>query len=576
MKPVHSALIAVTMACTATAVHATNPYLACGFDSEIPSSFLMYDNDGLEPSPDVRVFGFEKGTPWVWVSDNGNGVACSTSWYAQEGTSDDWLISEPFRVEDATALLRWSARATDARFSDGYEVYVCDGAETPDDFRRHTPLFSIVAENAEWTPRSLSLADFAGQTVRVAFVNNSHNCSRLLLDDIFCGVPTRLTFVNTTPEVITHEGSADVTLKVLAGENPFSGSFSVTVSSAAGERTWQLEGDITHNEPMNVTLPGALTLSGREPQSFTVSLRQGDEEYVTSHVTRSYPRRTLLEEFTGTWCGYCVKGVVYTEQMREEFGDIFIPVAVHEGEDVMALEDYPSVFVPESYPVCLTDRSKSTQADPSVMRRYFLLSQSEPFVGAIDIDTRLENKSIRATATVRFARDMRDAQYSIGYVLTESGISHPGDPYYYQHNSYAGTDTQMGGYENMPEWIDGFTYNDVARCSWGGLYGIEGSLPATADRYEAVTYESVLDLPDNVEEASRCHLIALLIDNTTGKVVNAAAAPLGTSGVQSLTIDSSVASLNAWFDLTGRMINVPDAPGIYIRVMDGKATKVMF
>ncbi len=78
-------------------------YLNCDFSQGIPADFTLIDNDGNTPSATMQKEGFSVGTPWIAASPKGesNVAACSTSWYSPKGTSDDWLITPSFRIDDA-------------------------------------------------------------------------------------------------------------------------------------------------------------------------------------------------------------------------------------------------------------------------------------------------------------------------------------------------------------------------------------------------------------------------------------------------------------------------------------------
>lgn len=161
--------------------------IRCGFDGGIPSSFTLIDADGNTPSSDLGKYGFSVGTPWVayYVEKEQNFVAASTSWYEQNGTSSDWLILPPITIKDAEAIVSWRAKATDSRYSDGYAVYVTTGeGQSVADFDTTAPLFSTKAEAPTWTRHSINLAQYVGQTVRIAFVNNSTDCSVLNANNV--------------------------------------------------------------------------------------------------------------------------------------------------------------------------------------------------------------------------------------------------------------------------------------------------------------------------------------------------------------------------------------------------------
>lgn len=187
-------LLFALLCCTAVQRYAAQPTdrIRCGFTGGIPSDFTLIDADGNTPSSDLTKYDFKVGTPWIthYIEKEDNFVAASTSWYEKSGTASDRMIQPPIHVVSAEDLVSWRAMATDKNFRDGYAVYVTEGdGQTVADFDTSRPLCSVEAEQNEWTRHSVSLAPYVGKTVRIAFVNNSTDCSVLYLDDIFAGHP---------------------------------------------------------------------------------------------------------------------------------------------------------------------------------------------------------------------------------------------------------------------------------------------------------------------------------------------------------------------------------------------------
>ena len=100
-----------------------------------------------EPSGSMKNIGFAVGTAWITETPNGGDgpAAASTSWYAEPGRSDDWMITPPVTIADDGAVLRWRAMASDKNHRDGYAV-----AETMDEAERADalPLLAVVAEES--------------------------------------------------------------------------------------------------------------------------------------------------------------------------------------------------------------------------------------------------------------------------------------------------------------------------------------------------------------------------------------------------------------------------------------------
>lgn len=147
----------------------------------VPAPLITHNGDGLTAAASVSFVN----NAWVVRDDFGreigNCAAFSTSWYAPPGTADDWLVL-PQVTAAAGTRLSWRAVAYDTAFRDGYEVRLSTGGSNPGDFT--TVLLTVGQEAAAWTPHELSLAAYAGQTVRIAFRNNSNDKFLLLLDDL--------------------------------------------------------------------------------------------------------------------------------------------------------------------------------------------------------------------------------------------------------------------------------------------------------------------------------------------------------------------------------------------------------
>ncbi|MDO5509215.1 MAG: choice-of-anchor J domain-containing protein [Weeksellaceae bacterium] len=113
----------------------------------------------------------------------GDHAAASTSWFSPPGQADAWLISPEIELPIEEAFLIWDVKAQDAQYPDGYELRLSPtGGSAVEDFT--VVLFSIASEQATWQTRSISLGEYSGTTVRVAWRNNSTDQYILLVDNI--------------------------------------------------------------------------------------------------------------------------------------------------------------------------------------------------------------------------------------------------------------------------------------------------------------------------------------------------------------------------------------------------------
>jgi hypothetical protein len=55
-------------------------------------------------------------------------------------------------------------------------------------------------------------------------------------------------------------------------------------------------------------------------------------------------RAVLLEEFTGQWCRNCPAAHAIIKQLKEQYGDAFIPVSIHAGTSANAIPESESII----------------------------------------------------------------------------------------------------------------------------------------------------------------------------------------------------------------------------------------
>ncbi len=145
----------------------------------LPAGWSVYDLDGLTPNAGVSLL---NGT-WTFL----NGLALSSSWYTPAGISNDWMVTGALTIPetdpDSEVFLVWDAAADDPNFPDGYQVWVSTTGNVPDSFS--TMVFETPAATAgALETKSVSLADFEGEDIYVAFVNNSNDQFVLIIDNV--------------------------------------------------------------------------------------------------------------------------------------------------------------------------------------------------------------------------------------------------------------------------------------------------------------------------------------------------------------------------------------------------------
>lgn len=528
------------------AATAQHNLLSCDFSEGMPSGFALHDLDGNEPSIDMKNLGFDIGTPWIAIADReGNMAACSTSWYRTPGKSDDWMITTPFTVESPQAVLRWRGMAGDKDYRDGYSVYISYSGSAPEDFDKSAPIFTTASEKAAWTDHEVSLEPYVGKTIYVAFVNDTKDKATLWIDDIIAGVPACLEVSSQIPRVIDYTGAITVSGTVSNTSTSDIDGFTVKYQFGDGEiYSETLNKKVKAGGTNSFSIKSPAEIAKNETLSYTIWVEaNGDQSSATGKVS-AYKRRIVAEEVTGTWCGYCVRGIVAMADMKSEYGDSFIGIAVHNGteswEDPMSMPEYTdwlfSKFNMSGYPHCTVNRMVTYTGDPgNIFTYYSLLKDKENYTGLdLEADVDAEAKKVKAITTLYTSRDIEESNLRLAYVVIENDV-HCGDTVdengkplryngYEQNNYYAGGGMgEMGGFEDMPETVPGkdMWYQDVARYISDGFGGIEKSLPSEIKEGVGVSHEEEIILPDNIRQYENTELAVLLINGKTQEIVNA-------------------------------------------------------
>lgn len=313
------------------------------------------------------------------------------------------------------------------------------------------------------------------------------------------------------------------------------------------------------------TINGAEPTEGIKKTSVTVTV-----------VEQIYPRKVVVEEGTGTWCGWCVRGIVAVEKMYKEFPDNFIAIAVHSDDAMANAVNYSTLLnYFEGFPSCITNRLQKYIGDPNEEDLRMII-KAEKDLGLAQIEATADwtddtKKSVKVNTTTRFATSNNNANVKIAYVVTENGVGP-----YVQSNYYAG-----GGYGEMDGWERKGSkvktiFNDVAR----GIYnykGITGSVPTVINMGEDYDYEYTVTLPSNVKNADNVNIITLLIDNKTGEILNAdmVKASNFVSGINGVTTDDANATESVRYNASGQVITAPQHGLNIIKMSNGSVKKVI-
>ncbi|MCQ2214168.1 MAG: hypothetical protein MJZ36_11080 [Bacteroidaceae bacterium] len=275
-------------------------------------------------------------------------------------------------------------------------------------------------------------------------------------------------------------------------------------------------------------------------------------------VTRVVPRLTVVEEFTGTGCGFCPRGWVGMEAVKNQKSDKAVVIAWHKfnSSDAMYTANYAKLDF-EGAPQCTVDRKINTDPYAGDKKKNILeivdsYNAEVPTV-AVQVKGEFEdetNKQIKVSATTEFLTDTKG--YTIAFAITADGLT--GTTATWKQNNYYFDATREEVeeqahpiYPEMPDiakFISGgewgteqvaLVYNDVLISSSYNQIG-ESLVPAftKGKASDVETSEYVLKMPTKATlvkalDYNKIYVTAIVIDDK-GNIANAARARVTGAG----------------------------------------------
>ena len=457
----------------------------------------------------------------------------------------DRLITPPLNLTTQTAVaLKFDAFYTGVYGSVATVEVSTNGGTT------WTTIFTL-DPNAAWQNNiATNLSAYAGQNnVLVAFRHNDGNAwaDGFAIDNVSIYTPpandakinsialNRYGVINTNSNLVlnvTNLGSSTISNLTVDWNDGTSHSQVINVSIAPFATL-----DVTHPTALNYATAVEKTIAINITAvnggvDADVSNNTGSKSF--NSLSQSSPKKVVIEEGTGTWCGWCPRGAVAMDQMYQNHPNDFIGIAVHNG-DPMTVTEYDNGTDLSGYPGCNVDRAL---LDESVSANLFESYYQERIGLAVPAGLSMTvsgttSKTINVSATFRTV--FASANYRLGVVIIEDNVTGT-TAAYNQTNFYAGgANGAMGGYESLPNPVPAasMVYDHVGRALLGGFAGQANSVPTTITDGLAASYTFNYTIPSTSNSANMS-AVALLIDNATGEIVTAEKTSLSAANVNEL------------------------------------------
>lgn len=540
-------------------------YHSCNFTDGIPADYTMHDLDGQTLHHTMTQAGIKQGEAWAVKKESGqnNYYAMSACLYKSvEGStiqpSDDWLITPSIWIRGGEAKLSWRGMSVTNRKNEaaGYEVLISTTGNSPEQFTDR--VFTISEESLDtWTSHEVSLNQYAGKRICIAFRNISAKGEILGIDDIVAtGLRGVCDFQVTTGAYSYETKEVAISTSITSySDSPITHAQLYFTCGDVSENINLDNLNINKNETYNYTFPTTIPVEYSDTIHYTVGAVVQDvpqDEITCSTVAMAYQahRMTVVEEATGMWCTYCPMGIEAFKILEEKYPDQFIGLALHYN-DLLAVEDYVnSLGFPEGFPSAWVNRAvyaktimraididgvNTLVTDNGGLETVFTrLKDIVATTGVFINQAAINNDQISIDATVRPTIDFDDAHFNIAFVIVEDNVWEKG---YYQENGYAGNDDTY-----LPEWYDkpsritqDFAFDHVVRTIYNDYQGLEGYIPTTLVAGEEYSSSHTFEMPEYLD-VNNLHVVAMVINTDNGEIMNACRYDLGESAVHDVQL----------------------------------------
>ena len=507
---------------------------------------------------------FEGGIPAEWTADAawaaGSAGALSSQYFTipphtnivganddaagQSGSTNGRLVTPPIDLSEvAGAVLTFDAYFVDGDYGGDETAKVLVSTDAGATWTEEA---SLGGNTDEWQSIYLNIGGYVGDTVWIAFDymdGGGWNYGYCVDDVVVASPPSYDAALASFTTTRFHELDSDIDI-----EGSFQNLGTETITSLT--LNWSDGTDIYSEELTGLSIETGEQYDFTHGTAFVASEAitydiavwvsepngETDEDATNdmattkiSGVTFIPAKKVVIEEGTGGWCGWCPRGHVAMEYMRETYPESFIGIAVHNG-DAMVVGPYDSNVGLTGYPGCNADR---VLLDVGVSSQAFegyhseLVQRISPIKPSIEVLFNPEDRKAEIDVSAEFVTKLDDIDYRISVVIVQDSVRGAGSGYnqtnYYsfQTNNLplvgAGHDWQA---EPATVLAANMVYMDVARALLGGYNGTANVIPSSVVAGDVINHSYTYTVPV-AYDVEHMHAVVLLLDNSTGEILNA-------------------------------------------------------
>jgi hypothetical protein len=259
------------------------------------------------------------------------------------------------------------------------------------------------------------------------------------------------------------------------------------------------------NQILLVVVLAAVT-SCSKSEDPTPSVTPVDPSTVAA-ISGQFQKRVLIEDYTGTWCGWCPR-VAYGIQKVEELGIRAVPVAIHNGDPMAwgTSSTWPQSV--NSFPTAMLNRLTLWSYPENTNTKQVKYLNGNNCELGLAMNSTVSGGNINLDVKVKFAKDYTGLKLVV-YVLEDNLV-------YNQTNYTSG----LYGSGNVNPIVN-FDHDHVLRACLTNIQG--DAILGTTTNGQTVTKNFSVPVPGNIFNVANMNFVAFVVDSN-GSTINTRAA----------------------------------------------------
>lgn len=528
------------------------------FASSIPGTWTNTRVDVGTPITSGWIASFAPivATNQAFVAFGGAVYSCS-AFNPANVAADRWLITPVQNNLPANSFLIFDVASTDPNGQkfENYEIRIST-TNNIDSFKAG-PLNLLYTQTAEnnfsLTTRIVDLSAWAGKNVFIAFRNVANNKLLLNLDNVRIStlLANDIQALGTNTHLFYNKDDApSFTLFMRNNSKNTLTSFKVNYSIDNGPAQSITENSGSFNPyaifqylftgvPFSVSGTHLMKIWVNSPNTNADENPSNDTMKFTYHVAKSgVAKKTLIEEFTGAWCGYCPEGAFVLNDVIKQGNGKNIGIAIHGGTantssdrmifskgreiDTAYANGYPSFMANRYFFFEAQNTTMAFSRDQVTANVADLLTLNTPAAVSIknfayDTTTRKATFDFETVFNDNFTADFRPVVYVVEDSLKGSGSG------WDQVNYFSGSGTPNNNpfpgdpdLDDLPNPITGWYHRHVLRDIVTPVNGDAGVIPTTIVANTTYSKSYTVTLAANVNP-TQTHIVCAVQNNSTSK-----------------------------------------------------------